>query len=115
MAIERAIAIERVRIAPQKTYELPNAIITPSIHIMAPIVNGKPKYGMHVTMMTARMENEGQLNETYSLCGGKNDIIVIDDVENLPADLASLDEEIKGVLQSLHQLTESLVSIRKNI
>ncbi len=95
-------------VALQTTLATPNGIYVSSLILGTSIVNGQLKTMAHITLAAAAVDANGNYAPT-----GQAASVVIEDVLNLDADLASLTAQVNAAYASLVGIINGINGIRK--
>ena len=90
----------------------PNAVFAPSIQFSTTIVNGKLVTSALISFMQAQVTNHGEPNVEWKRAT-KDGWLQIDDINNLPADLASLQGDVQIIYGSLFSVLGAANTIRQ--
>jgi len=90
----------------------PNAVYAPQILLQTCIVGGKLQTSAQLFLAAAKVENSGELTETWTPTG-QSSMVCLGDIANLDEDLASLQSSVTTLYAEIVQLLGSLNSIRK--
>lgn len=90
----------------------PNAVYAPSIVFNARIVDGKLKTIATIMFKQAEVSNYGEANETWK-DGVKVGHLTITDIENLPADLSSMQSQVTAMYEGLKTMLGAVNTVRQ--
>lgn len=90
-----------------------NAVFFPQVLFQTNSYNGKLVTSAIINHGGILVENEGLANESWTPATGEQKSIVIDDISNLPEDLAEFGAETTQVYYALITLLAKLNAVRK--
>jgi hypothetical protein len=92
----------------QNSPAVPNALMVPTIILSTVVREGKLVTGASICMAAAYVDGQGNWTPT-----GQAKTVVIDDVEHLEEDIASLSPTVLTIMGDILSLVDSLNDIRK--
>lgn len=93
----------------ETSFETPNALYAPQIVLNTYLAEGQVKTMAVITIKPAKCDENGVWSET----GNEATTVVINDVFNLDADIASLQDSVNQVFGGIVQLIGAINAIRK--
>lgn len=90
----------------------PNAVYAPQIVFQTKIVNGKLKTQAVIQLKQAEVTDYEGENETW-VAGYKSGMVVIEDLDNLPADLQALQANTTQLYEGLKTAIGAINAVRR--